>query len=111
MKLTFKHFTLRRYLRYIRKQNDHIQHVHAFAFAGILTSLIAGFILYTEYGFWHERYVADDGLEVVETSFTPESPSESISSFWAEAKERFSWIGKPDGGFLEGKETYNKSEE
>lgn len=80
--------------------------MHAFVFAGTITALIAAFILYTDYGFWHEKYVADD--LVVET--VQETPNESISTFWQEAKARFGSIGKNPGSLLEGKVEYKKEE-
>lgn len=108
MRFLLKNFTLRHYLRHVRRQNKHVQHVHAFAFAGIVTSIIAGFILYTDYVFWHERYVAEDALVVEKQVFDPESPSESLGSFFAEVKSRFETIGDSGTGMLEGKETYKK---
>lgn len=108
MKFILKHFTLRYYLRHVRKQNKHIQHVHAIAFAGIITALIAGVILYAEYGFWHETYVAEDALVVTNTNTLDESSGYSWGSFFAEAKERFGNIGTTSASFLEGKETYKK---
>ena len=112
MKFTLKNLSLRHYLRHVRRQNSHIQHVHAFAFAGIITALIAAFILYTDYGFWHERYQANDGLVVVDDpntmSFDSAAPASSFGNFWAEAKARFTSIGSSSANLLEGKETYTK---
>lgn len=108
MKLPLKKLTIRHYIRYIRKQSVHIQHVHAFGFAGVITSLIAAFILYTEYGFWHETYRSDDALEVVQGSVSGESESRSWGEFLSEAKARFNEIGTEGATFLEGKETYKK---
>lgn len=108
MRFLLKNFTFRQYVRYIRRQNKHVQHVHAFAFAGIITSLLAGVILYTDYGFWHERYVAEDALMVEEQAFDPESPGESLGRFFAEVKSRFGSIKDPGTPFLEGRETYKK---
>lgn len=92
----------------MRRQNRHVQHVHAALFAGLLTALIAALILHTEYGFWHERYVAEEIVAKQEVLDAP-SPSESLSRFLSEAKERFGAIGST--GFLEGKETYMKDSE
>lgn len=107
MKFLLKNFTLRHYIRHVRKQSKHVQHVHAFIFAGAITAVIAGFILYTDYGFWHERYVAE---EETEESFDPKSPAESFAGFWAEAGKRFNLIGAKGANLLEGKETYKKEE-
>lgn len=108
MKLRLKNFTLRHYLRHVRKQNKHVQHVHAFAFAGIITALIAGFILYTDYGFWHETYRSEDSLVAENPPAEPVSPSTSFSSFFKEAKTRFDNIGSTSADLLEGKESYTK---
>ena len=110
MKFVLKNLTLRHYLRHVRKQNKHIQHVHAFVFAGAVTAIIAGFILYADYGFWHETYVREDLVAATPEPFTPESPSESFGRFWQEARERFGSIGSAGADLLEGKETYTKEE-
>lgn len=108
MKLHLKNFTLKRYLKYVRKQNKHIQHVHAIGFAGIITALITAVILYTDYGFWHETYVAEDAIVATETQAPILSPMESLGQFFTEAKSRFTGIGSTTEGYLEGKETYTK---
>lgn len=107
----WKNLTPEHYIRHMRRQSKHVQHVHAFMFAGTITGLIAIFILYTDYGFWHERYTSDDlVLGQAEPAFGPESPGESVARFWLEAKERFGQIGRSGGGLLEGKETYKRGE-
>ena len=106
MEFILKHFTLKYYLRYVRRQSKHVQHIHALVFAGTITGLIAVFILYTDYGCWHETYVADDLLVGEEAKM--ESPSESMADFFREAKERFGSIGKASGNLLEGKVEYKK---
>lgn len=102
MKIAWKKFTLEYYLRYMRRQSKHVQNIHAFVFAGTLTSIVAAFILYTDYGFWHETYVSDDLVAEQKTEI--ESPGESLSNFLTEAKTRFSSI--QFSGLLEGKESY-----
>lgn len=111
MKFHLKNFTLRHYLRHVRRQNQHIQHLHAVAFAGMITALIAGFILYTDYGFWHETYRAEDDLVAVEPAVPSKSPSESFGDFFNEAKVRFNSIGSAGADLFEGKETYTKDSE
>jgi hypothetical protein len=108
MKLRLKNFTLRHYISHMRRQSKHVQHLHAFAFAGIVTTLIAGFILYTDYGFWHERYIADDTLIVETKTLESESPSESTARFFMEARTRFGSIGSAGATLLEGKETFTR---
>lgn len=111
MNLSLKTFTLRHYIRHVRRQSKHVQHVHAVVFAGTITALIALVILYTEYGFWHETYRAEDSIATEETTtFNPESPGRSLLEFFKEAKDRFSAIGS-EGSLLEGKETYTKEAE
>lgn len=108
MKLLLKNFTLKHYLRHVRRQNKHIQHLHAVAFAGIITALIAGFILYTDYGFWHETYRSDDLLVELEEQKEQQLSSRSFSGFLMEAKVRFSAIGSAGADFFEGTESYTK---
>ncbi len=108
MKVHLKDFTLKRYLRYVRKQNKHIQHVHAIAFAGIVTALISAVILYADYGFWHETYVADETLVTSDPNVDAPSPMESLGNFFSEARSRFTSIGSTTQAYLEGKETYTK---
>lgn len=111
MKLKWKNFTLEHYIRTMRRQSKHVQHMHAFVFAGAITGAIAFFILYTDYGFWHETYVADDLLvEQAEPSFNPESPGESFMRFLREAKEKFGEIGSSSSSLFEGKQVYKKGE-
>ncbi|MFA5132077.1 MAG: hypothetical protein WC444_01975 [Candidatus Paceibacterota bacterium] len=112
MKRHLKRYTsLAYYIDFLRRQPKHMQHVYAFIFSGSITVLIAGIILYTDYGFWHDRYVRDDSALVVQSTSTPsnmESPGEALSSFWNEAYDQFHSIGKSSGSLLEGKETYIK---
>lgn len=82
--------------------------MHAFAFAGIITALIAGVILYTDYGFWHETYRSDELLVEMEERAAEQSESRSFSSFLTEAKARFNDIGSAGAEFFEGTESYSK---
>ena len=86
-----------------------MQHIYAFIFAGTFTALVAAVILYHDYGFWHERYIRDDSALMVKETVPMESPSKTLGSFWNDAFDRFHSIGTA-GSFLEGKETYVKSE-
>jgi hypothetical protein len=108
MKLQWKHFTLRHYIRFVKRQNKHIQHIHGFVFAGIITALIAFVILYTDYGFWHETYIAEDERPQANEAYVSESPSQALSRFWNDAKEQFGHVGSTSANLLEGKETYTK---
>lgn len=105
-----RYFSLKHYVSVLRRQSKHMQHVYAFIFAGSITALIAAVILYTDYGFWHDRYVRDDSALVVKEEKTQmESPGQALSSFWGEAYEKFRAIGS--GSLLEGKETYVRDNE
>jgi hypothetical protein len=89
-----------------------MQRVHAVAFAAIVTGLIATFVLYTDYGFWHEKYSRTQEDNATSTPMVVESPSEAFSHFFSEARTRFSNVGasvsSSSKGLLEGKETYTK---
>ncbi len=104
--------TLKGYIRYMRKQPKHMQHMHAIVFAGSITALIAVIILYTDYGFWHEKYQRSDDLVISETVTNPKVESESLgemlSRFWDEAHTQFGSIGTKGSSLLEGKETYTR---
>ena len=110
MKFHLKNFTPEHYIRYMRRKPKHVQHLHGVAFAGIVTSLIAGVILYTDYGFWHETY---QRAPEVDDSVTVETVplSQSFGNFLKEAKTKFNAIGSVSAELLEGKETYRKDSE
>lgn len=103
MKFHLRNFTIRHYVHYMRRQSKHVQHLHGIIFAGIVTSVIAGAILYTDYGFWHETY-----RRPPENPKPQVSTSESFGKFLMEAKEKFGEIGSGGANLLEGKETYRK---
>lgn len=111
MKWKWKNLTLEHYIRHMRRQSKHVQHMHAFVFAGAITGVIGIFILYADYGFWHETYTSDDlVVEQAKDSFDPESPGESMMRFFREAKDRFDTLGSSGASLLEGKETYKREE-
>ena len=90
-----------------------MQHVYAFIFAGSITTLVAAFILYVDYGFWHEKYTRSEVSE--ETSYrsnneehSVESPSQTLSRFISDAKVQLQSISSSKEGLLEGKEVYIK---
>jgi hypothetical protein len=109
MKFLLKNFTIGHYLRHVRRQSKHVQHLHAVVFAGLITALITSVILYTDYGFWHETYKADS-LVAEEASFKAETESRSFGEFLREAKARFGSIGTAGANLLEGKETYTRDD-
>lgn len=104
----FPKFTYRGYVRHLRRQDIRIQQLHAIVFAGAITGLLAFLILYYDYGYFHDVYVQPDVNSVIveKTSEPAPSPMETISSFFSEAKTRFSEIGKSGSSLLYGKDVY-----
>ncbi len=101
-------FKLKHYLAFLRRQPTHIQHLYAFIFAGTITSLLAGFILYTDYGFWHERYVSTEEVATTTEVISPESPTEMLSNLFNDARTQFKSIGKDGTTLLEGKDSFKR---
>jgi len=93
------------YVRHLRKQSVHVQHLHAFVFAAVITGITAFLILYYDYGLFHDVYVKEEAIVVEEKR----SVGETFSNFFGEAKRRFSIIGEGGFNLLEGKETYVNS--
>jgi ABC-type lipoprotein release transport system permease subunit len=84
MKLSFK-----AYIRYLRKQKAHVQHVHAIVFAGTITLALAVTILYVQYGYWHGSYERKEVVETSEETVLTETPKETLVRLFAEGKTRF----------------------
>lgn len=102
--------SLRGYIRHVRRQNKHIQHLHAFVFASVITGIVVGFILYYDYGFWHDVYVNTENTAVVSEGSLQEegeSPLESFSRLLEEAKLRLGEVGNSGQMLLEGTEVYS----
>jgi hypothetical protein len=100
---------MKNYIKYLRRQSKHIQHAHAAVFAGTITAIIAVFILYYDYGFWHEEYVRGSfGDTSASSSVVTQTPMESFGRFLSEARERLGGIKDTTGSFFEGRETYTK---
>ncbi|MFA6608754.1 MAG: hypothetical protein WCT07_02490 [Candidatus Paceibacterota bacterium] len=102
------YFSAKYYISFLQRQPKHTQHIAAFIFAGTITAIIAGFTLYTDYGFWHERYQSEDLIAKIATTTVTESPSETISKFWNEAHNQFDIFKTSSSGLLQGKEVYTK---
>ena len=103
-----KYLGLKHYIAFLRRQPRHMQHVYGFIFAGSVTAIIAGFILYTDYGFWHERYVRQEEIATSTNVVAPEPPSEMLSRFWDDARAQFKNIGTGGASLLQGKESYTR---
>jgi hypothetical protein len=115
MKRHLKRYTsLTHYIEFLKKQPRHAQHVYGAIFAGTITGLIACFILYADYGFWHERYIRADDVAVAHgeesvPKVKPESPSEVFSRFFGEVGERFGAIKMPSMDMIKGSEVYTNT--
>ncbi len=113
MKPYKKYLSIRHWLAFLRRQPVHMQHVYAVAFSGIITALLGAFILYYDYGFWHDRYSAKD-VTVVEKKDTKEvetiSPGEMMNGFLKEVGMRMQELKNTKTTVLEGKEVYTKEE-
>jgi hypothetical protein len=105
---------MKNYIKYLKRRSKHVQHIHAAVFAGSITFLIAVFILYSDYGFWHEKYRREEvSVEASLASSStkesvPESPMDALSRFFSEAHTQFKGVTASSGSFLEGKETYSR---
>ena len=71
------------YVRYLRRQSVHVQHMHGLVFAGVITGVLVSFVLYTQYGFFHEETPL-----VAATSTIPQSPTGVLESFIMEGSAR-----------------------
>lgn len=109
MKHTLPKFSYTNYVRYLRKQGTHIQHIHAFAFAAIITGITAFLILYYDYGLFHDVYVSDEAQKEIDMLAEAPTPGETFTSFWGEVRERFSSIGEGGVQLLEGKDVYTNT--
>lgn len=71
--------------------------------------MLSAYILYTEYGFWHEQYVREETTLLNDTPVLnfPESPATTFSRLLGDAKGQLKGM-KIDTSFLEGKEVYVK---
>ncbi len=114
------HWTIKKYIKYLRRQHIHIQEMHAFVFAISITAVISFFVLYTQYGFWHPRYdrlqdnftdtnnTNTDTNTIANQEQKPEAPGEMLSRFFGEAKTKFSNLGTAGAQMLNATETYQK---
>lgn len=98
--------------------------MHAFFFSGTITLIAASCILYSQYGFWNDRYIATSENDLVATDIKTkspeiESPTTMMGAFLQEARNRLnslpviqasstdaSTVGK--SSFLEGKEVFDR---
>lgn len=86
-----------------------MQHVYALLFSGVITTIIAIIILYSNYGFWRDTYIrSDTGVATGngDTNIITESPKDVIGSFLEEASVRLRAISADKKEFFEGTEVY-----
>ena len=111
-----KYLSLRHYITILRRQPEHIRHMYAVFFAGIITCFLGASILYFDYGFWHETYSRGEVIEseVIEnrepltTSSDIESPKEMLGNFFKEAKGKLDSISIQGARLPTGKDTYKR---
>lgn len=85
-----------------------MQHMYAFIFAGTITASIAGAILYSDYGFWHERYERQEEIAINKEENLPPAPTEVVSRFLGEVQNRLKSITTGTTSLLEGKEVFTR---
>ncbi len=108
-----KYFSVYHYIEVLKKKPVHVRHIYALVIAGTITALIAAFILYVDYGFWHDRYIRTEEVEVTtgeeDQMITVRSPREMIDGFFDEARKKVKTIQFSNPArVLEGKEKYSK---
>ena len=103
MKLSFKS-----YVRYLRKQRVHIQHIHALTFSGIICFLLGVIILYYQYGFWHAEYVREEKVKKEDTTVLTESPVDAFSQLVKEGSKRFSETMSSFTPFMESETAFDR---
>lgn len=101
------------YLSVLRRQSEHVQHMSALLFAGVMTLLIAVAILYFDYGMWRDTYTRGEQTEEVpsynDDAVTVQSPGHMIGSFLKEASTKLRDIDLSNT--VQGKESYSRTEE
>ncbi len=88
-----------------------MQHVYAIVFSGAVTLFLGSIILYFDYGFFRDKYSAQDSV-VVEKQQEKEvdtiSPGQMMDGFLKEVGMRMQALKTTKDSFLEGKEMYSK---
>jgi len=104
-------FSIKTYIRHVRRQKPHIQQLHAALFAGTITLILALLILYLEYGYWHTSYNRSyhaSSTNNDETVLT-ETPSQTIARLWGEGKDRLIGIQSSFHPLTGGGTTFDRS--
>lgn len=109
-----KFLSIHHYITFLRRQPEHMQHVYAAIFAGSITMIIAAFILYVDYGFWHETYSRQEVIEVKDTTepmVTVQSPGDMMGGFFKEARDRVQTINiSSPSNVLKGTDSYTRED-
>jgi hypothetical protein len=94
----------------MKRQPKPVQQLHGLVFAFSVSSILLSYVLYTDYGFWHDTYVRveEDILHTTKEPVQPESPIGLLGRFARDAKKELEGM-QVDTKFLEGKEVYTKS--
>jgi hypothetical protein len=66
----------------------HVQHVHAFTAAAIVTGVAIFAILYSQYGYFHETYTRQE-KDIISNTVLTSSPTMILSNLIQEGKTRF----------------------
>ncbi len=88
-----------------------MQHVYAVFFSGAVTLFLGAFILYFDYGFWRDKYSAQDSIVVEkqqEKDVETISPGQMMDGFLKEVGVRMQALKSTKDTLLEGKELYTK---
>jgi len=80
--------------------------MYAGSVAGIITALFVAYILYTDYGFWHERYVSGEEIKENEV-YKMQSPKETFFDFISQTKSRLDGIKENSNQFFGNKDSYS----
>lgn len=104
-----KYGSIKHYIAFLRRQPAHMQHIYAVIFAGSITALLAAFILYVDYGFWHEKYVRSEESSIGEAPQPSQSPFQMMSIFFKTARNQLDTLGTSGADLLVGKEVYIRS--
>lgn len=83
MKLSF-----RSYVRHLRRQHVHVQHIHALVWASLVTGICAYLIFHFDYGLWQSR-ANESELHEVAVSSEMKSPIDVVRDIILNSKERF----------------------
>lgn len=105
---------LRRYLSYLRTQDDHTQRVHAFTISGGVTAIVILLWLHFAYGFFpFGTEVYDPSMvyeeKVMQSAALSTEKENPFRSFFEEAKSRFKSVTFNPSEVFSDTETYERN--